>query len=517
MLRTKDNARVEKSTKGEHLFFGASLGTGRVRNSCINFFGTSLLALSQVIHALSLPPGKRPQHISYRDSKLTRLLQPHLSGNALMAVLCCVSASRFYVEETRSTLRFAARAKMVQTSARVNEVVDPAAIVKKLREELSETRKALAEMQEHSEETKRVSLEATAEVKRLRDAVFRDRALLSSPPPPPSPPSAPQTPAPATDNTPPQTTANDETGGKEGEEQEEQTKTLPNANETDVDSLPTSPKSVSSIGISHSSAQLSITEQHQSSPVREKNETQLIQTPPRLQGRELPYQSPRKKDAVALQPRTQGSVALSSVGSTVNDAQTLDQLYRRAHSDEVVEAPQSVENTRFHRVTKHKGSLPPGLATKSSRQKLKYEDLPKEVVVMTAKGSGHDNAGDNNNDSNDENNNNDAMVEFLENKLESTEDLVESLLKDLESARKCVHELIFRNVRLGKRVEKLQRRLERRAKPPEPEIQQSGVSVEQYRVLKYAMYCALFFCFFRLHELFLSAVLFIWLSIEALT
>ena len=71
----------------------------------------SLLSLSRVIHALSQQqPG---QHVSFRDSKLTRLLQPSLSGNAKMAVVCCITPSNAYIEETRSTLQFASRAKLV--------------------------------------------------------------------------------------------------------------------------------------------------------------------------------------------------------------------------------------------------------------------------------------------------------------------------------------------------------------------------------------------------------------------
>eukprot|EP00536_Pseudo-nitzschia_multiseries_P012865 jgi/Psemu1/209776/e_gw1.512.1.1 len=97
----------------------------------------SLLALTTVIQSLSQPLKKRPQHINYRDSKLTRILQPHLSGNAELAILCCASPSVAFLEETRSTLKFAARAKLVQVTPQVNEVMDESAIIKKLQLELS--------------------------------------------------------------------------------------------------------------------------------------------------------------------------------------------------------------------------------------------------------------------------------------------------------------------------------------------------------------------------------------------
>lgn len=97
----------------------------------------SLLSLSRVIHALSQ---QSKTHVPYRDSKLTQLLQPSLSGNAKMCVVCCITPSDRYVEETRSTLQFASRAKLVTTCATVNEVLDDAAILRRLQRELHELR-----------------------------------------------------------------------------------------------------------------------------------------------------------------------------------------------------------------------------------------------------------------------------------------------------------------------------------------------------------------------------------------
>ena len=81
------------------------------------------------------------RHINYRDSKLTRILKPSLSGNARMAVICCITPSDSYVEETRSTLQFATRAKLVKTSAVANEVVDDADVVAGLRREIARGRR----------------------------------------------------------------------------------------------------------------------------------------------------------------------------------------------------------------------------------------------------------------------------------------------------------------------------------------------------------------------------------------
>eukprot|EP00587_Corethron_hystrix_P002559 CAMPEP_0113321368 /NCGR_PEP_ID=MMETSP0010_2-20120614/14878_1 /TAXON_ID=216773 ORGANISM="Corethron hystrix, Strain 308" /NCGR_SAMPLE_ID=MMETSP0010_2 /ASSEMBLY_ACC=CAM_ASM_000155 /LENGTH=593 /DNA_ID=CAMNT_0000179483 /DNA_START=207 /DNA_END=1986 /DNA_ORIENTATION=+ /assembly_acc=CAM_ASM_000155 len=104
----------------------------------------SLLTLSRVIAGLGANQQHiNQQHINFRDSKLTRILQPSLSGNARMAVICCVTPSQLYLEQTRSTLQFASRAKLVKTSAKVNEVMDDRAIIKKLQLEILELRKNL--------------------------------------------------------------------------------------------------------------------------------------------------------------------------------------------------------------------------------------------------------------------------------------------------------------------------------------------------------------------------------------
>jgi len=52
-----------------------------------------------------------------------------------MVVVCCISPSSKYVEETKSTLQFAARAKLVKTNAVVNEEVEGADVIAKLKME----------------------------------------------------------------------------------------------------------------------------------------------------------------------------------------------------------------------------------------------------------------------------------------------------------------------------------------------------------------------------------------------
>mmetsp|Transcript_31397 Transcript_31397/g.47693 ORF Transcript_31397/g.47693 Transcript_31397/m.47693 type:complete len:483 (+) Transcript_31397:996-2444(+) len=135
----------------------------------------SLLTLSQVIQSLSMPKGKRPSHINYRDSKLTRILRPSLEGNAVMAILCCATASRMYVEETKSTLRFASRAKLVQTSAKKNEVMDDRTLIRRLQKELADAKEALKQMEVEKDRSKVSVPELPSELDAKRESRYRAR------------------------------------------------------------------------------------------------------------------------------------------------------------------------------------------------------------------------------------------------------------------------------------------------------------------------------------------------------
>lgn len=78
----------------------------------------SLSALGNVISALA--DGNKT-HIPYRDSKLTRILQESLGGNARTTIVICCSPASFNESETKSTLEFGKRAKTVKNVVSVNE------------------------------------------------------------------------------------------------------------------------------------------------------------------------------------------------------------------------------------------------------------------------------------------------------------------------------------------------------------------------------------------------------------
>jgi hypothetical protein len=99
---------------GERIKEGISINSG-------------LLALGNVISALGDPSRAKSHtasHVPYRDSKLTRLLQDSLGGNAHTLMIACVSPAEWNVGETVNTLKYANRARNIKNRAVVNEKED---------------------------------------------------------------------------------------------------------------------------------------------------------------------------------------------------------------------------------------------------------------------------------------------------------------------------------------------------------------------------------------------------------
>lgn len=101
----------------------------------------SLSALGNVISALV--DGKST-HVPYRDSKLTRLLQDSLGGNAKTVMIATVGPSHKNFDETLATLRYASRAKNIKNKPRINE--DPKdALLRQFQEEITRLKAQLEE------------------------------------------------------------------------------------------------------------------------------------------------------------------------------------------------------------------------------------------------------------------------------------------------------------------------------------------------------------------------------------
>ncbi|KAL3421460.1 kinesin family protein [Phlyctema vagabunda] len=97
-----------------------------------------LASLGKVISQLS--SRQAGSHVSYRDSKLTRLLQDSLGGNAITYMIACVTPAEFHLSETLNTVQYAQRARAIQSKPRIQQVSDESdkqALIDRLKAEVA--------------------------------------------------------------------------------------------------------------------------------------------------------------------------------------------------------------------------------------------------------------------------------------------------------------------------------------------------------------------------------------------
>lgn len=106
--------------------------TGNVLDEAASING-SLLVLGRVVAALT---DKKAQHVPFRESRLTRILQYSLTGNGNTSLVINVSPSDDNTEETLSAIYFGQRAIQIKQTAKRHEVVDYKALYLQLQADL---------------------------------------------------------------------------------------------------------------------------------------------------------------------------------------------------------------------------------------------------------------------------------------------------------------------------------------------------------------------------------------------
>ncbi|KIV94256.1 hypothetical protein PV10_02039 [Exophiala mesophila] len=153
----------ERRTEGAHI------------NKSLLTLGTVIAKLSGVRDKNGTPTDKDGKHLPYRDSKLTRLLQPALSGGSLVSILCTIQigagltlAGSNHTGETLNTLKFAARAKnnIVSHAKKAAEEIGSgvnAGLLERYRHEITTLRAQLEGQQKTAVEKEERQLEREAE------------------------------------------------------------------------------------------------------------------------------------------------------------------------------------------------------------------------------------------------------------------------------------------------------------------------------------------------------------------
>lgn len=126
----------------------------------------SLLALGSCINALCDQRG-RTSHVPYRNSKLTRLLKFSLGGNCRTVMIVCISPSSIHYDETQNTLRYANRAKNIQTKS-VRNVYNVDRHVKDYVKKIEEQRHTIDRLQKNQERTDEIAMEKVLKLQMKR-------------------------------------------------------------------------------------------------------------------------------------------------------------------------------------------------------------------------------------------------------------------------------------------------------------------------------------------------------------
>ncbi|CAI7610394.1 unnamed protein product [Penicillium manginii] len=144
--------------RGARLFEGANINK-------------SLLALGSCINALCDP--RKRNHIPYRNSKLTRLLKFALGGNCKTVMIVCVSPSSQHFDETQNTLRYANRAKNIQTKVTRN-VFNVNRHVKDFLVKIDEQMKMINELKAQQKDAEQLAFAKFKKQTEKKDAVVRE-------------------------------------------------------------------------------------------------------------------------------------------------------------------------------------------------------------------------------------------------------------------------------------------------------------------------------------------------------
>jgi kinesin family protein 18/19 len=159
-LAGSERASATKN-RGERLVEGANINK-------------SLLALGSCINALCDP--RKRNHVPYRNSKLTRLLKFSLGGNCKTVMIVCVSPSSQHFDETQNTLRYANRAKNIQTKVTRN-VYNVNRHVKDFLVKIDEQRALIDELKQQHKDYENVAFAKFKKQSEKRETIAREGIL----------------------------------------------------------------------------------------------------------------------------------------------------------------------------------------------------------------------------------------------------------------------------------------------------------------------------------------------------
>ncbi|CAE7541696.1 KIF6 [Symbiodinium sp. CCMP2456] len=107
------------------------------------YINLSLHYLEQVIVALHERSSGARHHVPYRNSMMTSVLRDSLGGNCKTVMVGTAAIEDRHLEESISTCRFAQRVAAIKNNATINEELDPALLIRRLKKEVAELKDEL--------------------------------------------------------------------------------------------------------------------------------------------------------------------------------------------------------------------------------------------------------------------------------------------------------------------------------------------------------------------------------------
>jgi len=114
----------------------------------LTFINKSLMWLQNAIHGLAKPHKDHVEMGMFRNSKLTLILSPALTGNSRTAIIVTLSPAAAYFETSIASLKFAVEAKRIKVDAKAHKSADPYVHIKELEEEVRELKAEIKELKE---------------------------------------------------------------------------------------------------------------------------------------------------------------------------------------------------------------------------------------------------------------------------------------------------------------------------------------------------------------------------------
>jgi chromosome segregation ATPase len=188
-LNRRASVQVDSSTSNDavvttesKLHFVDLAGSERLKNTGAQgdrakegiSINAGLASLGKVISQLST--AKQGGHISYRDSRLTRILQDSLGGNAITYMVACVNPAEFHLSETLNTVTYAQRARAIQSKPEIQqttEEADKASIIARLQAEVAFLREQVNKNNERGEQR----VLAAGDHKERRESELQDQLM----------------------------------------------------------------------------------------------------------------------------------------------------------------------------------------------------------------------------------------------------------------------------------------------------------------------------------------------------